>query len=162
MPNLHKAWSRALPVAALGSILLVAAGCSTTPKDTEKTEAIRWGSSFGMCVGYCTTVLEVTPTRISLTRSSRDEASHPAQTVERPTTAAEWEALRSQLDEVQVDRLSETYGCPDCADGGAEWVEIEGSEGTRRVTFEYGDSPTEIAGLVSGLRALRATFPHTD
>lgn len=143
-------------------LLLIAAGCSTTPAETVNTQAIRWGSSFGMCLGYCTEVLEATPAQLRLTRSSRQPAEYPTRTIERPITAAEWQSLRDRLEDVAFHRLSETYGCPDCADGGAEWVEVDDAAVERRVTFEYGDSPGEIAELVASLRALRQTFPRDE
>lgn len=143
-------------------LLLIAAGCSTTPAETVNAHAIRWGSSFGMCVGYCTQVLEATPERLRLTRSSRDPGDYPTRTVERPITAAEWQSLRSALEDAPFLRLEETHGCPDCADGGAEWVEVVEPALEKRVTFEYGESPREIADLVASLRALRQTFPRDD
>lgn len=60
------------------------------------------------------------------------------------------------------DQLSETYGCPDCADGGAEWVEVERSRMGRRVTFEFGKPPERIGALVSSLRAVRQTLPPAE
>lgn len=50
-------------------------------------------------------------------------------------------------------KLSETIGCPDCADGGAEWVEVEYVSGKKhRVTFEYMKEPDELKDYLIGLR----------
>jgi hypothetical protein len=45
-------------------------------------------------------------------------------------------------------------GCPDCADGGAEWLEIDG----KRVTLEFRSDLEPIRPLLQQVRALRARF----
>ena len=37
--------------------------------------------------------------------------------------------------------LQETYGCPDCADGGSGWVSVRDSAGERRSTFDFSGAP---------------------
>jgi hypothetical protein len=50
------------------------------------------------------------------------------------------------------------HGCPDCADGGAEWVQVRASGDSIRATFEYGATLEPIAALQAEIRALRARF----
>jgi hypothetical protein len=67
-------------------------------------------------------------------------------------------AIAKELDFRVINAMNEVYGCPDCADGGSEWIEIrneEGTEHTKRVTFEYGKAPKEIEKLVNLLRPLK-------
>jgi len=71
-------------------------------------EAVRWGTSFGMCLGYCVEHLEVTPTQVRLTVGSRDSIANPPQTFERPTTPAEWQSLVSALEPASFEALDET------------------------------------------------------
>lgn len=146
---------------ALGVVfwVLLSIGCTGTPIEVDDSALVRWGSSFGMCEGYCREVLEVTPTRARLTASSRDGQKYPARTSELPITASEWRSIQDRLDPGSFERLDSTYGCPDCADGGAEWVEVGGGGVDRRVTFEFGRSPAEVADVVDRLRAVRERFP---
>lgn len=51
--------------------------------------------------------------------------------------------------------LAERIGCPDCADRGAEWVEVETANGRRRGTYEFGKPPREVAELARMLQSLR-------
>lgn len=143
-------------------LLLAAAACATGQVDTDEIEAVRWGTSFGMCLGYCVERLEVTPTQVRLTVTSRDSVANPPRTYERATTPAEWQSLTTDLQAVAFDRLNETYGCPDCADGGAEWVEVDDADLEKRVTYEYGKSPAEIADVAARLRAIRETLPRPE
>ena len=52
------------------------------------------------------------------------------------------------------------YGCPDCADGGSEWVEITHEGITKRVTFEAYNSIPENNELVIQLRELRTYYSN--
>jgi len=54
------------------------------------------------------------------------------------------------------------YGCPDCADGGAEWVEISFDTLKHRVTFEFLNEPEELTPIVSALRELMLDFEGYD
>ena len=51
--------------------------------------------------------------------------------------------------------LERVYGCPDCADGGAEWIAVEAEERSHRVTFERSDPPEGIAPLATMLDRYR-------
>lgn len=143
-------------------LLLAATACATGQSDTADIEAVRWGTSFGMCLGYCVENLEVTPTQVRLTVISRDSSANPPQTYERATTPEEWQALAAGLQPAAFERLDETYGCPDCADGGAEWVEVDAASLEKRVTYEYGSSPPEIADAAARLRAIRESLPRPE
>ena len=54
--------------------------------------------------------------------------------------------------------LNEVYGCPDCADGGAEFIEIIKNEEVHRVTFEYNKSVQRFEKLIELMRNHRAMF----
>ena len=46
-----------------------------------------------------------------------------------------WENLNTFLDFELFMNLDTMYGCPDCADGGAEWFEIATSDTIKRITI---------------------------
>lgn len=58
--------------------------------------------------------------------------------------------------------LDSIYGCPDCADGGAEWIEIQDDQQIKKVTFEYGDTLAPIENLMLELRDLREAYLELD
>jgi hypothetical protein len=138
--------------------LSLAGACDPSPfSPLPDTAVVRWGTSFGECLGYCRQTLEVTRDRLRLVREGTD-AAHPTLTWESALPAGAWATLGDTVEASGIEGLHHVYGCPDCADGGAEWVEVEAPGATRRVTFEYGDAPTELASLVADLRSLRATL----
>ena len=49
--------------------------------------------------------------------------------------------------------MDEIIGCPDCADGGAEWIEITSGETSHKVTFEYNKSPDVFKSYIEILRS---------
>jgi hypothetical protein len=54
--------------------------------------------------------------------------------------------------------LDSIIGCPDCADGGAEWFEIVTNDTVERVTIEYGDSLEGLNNYIDLLRSVRHSF----
>lgn len=65
----------------------------------------------------------------------------------------EWAEIQKALDLNKFNKLDEVYGCPDCNDGGAEWLEWKtDSSEVKRVTFEFYKSPKEIEKVVDLLR----------
>jgi hypothetical protein len=141
-----------------GVLLLFLSACTTLGTDVDaEGAALRWGKSFGMCAGYCKEDLEVDSAQVTLTRSGWGEL--PTQVAERTVTAETLRNLLQRVDVATIRSLDARYGCPDCADGGAEYVELQTREFTKRIEFEYGKAPQQLENLVNELRALRATFP---
>lgn len=141
-------------------LVLATFGCDHSPTAPElNPPVLRWGTSFGMCAGYCTEVLEVDGARARLSRSSWQPERFPPRVAEIAVTDDEWRRLADAVDAEAVQGLREVYGCPDCADGGAEFVELETTSLRKRVTFEYGAPPAELRPLTLQLRALRQRFP---
>ncbi len=139
--------------------LVAVAGCQVWPFEIESSPreilAIRSGSSFGFCVGYCRLELDIDEERMALVEKGWDAQRFPDRYWDRPTTDEAWDELIALIDLEQFRRLDSVIGCPDCADGGAEWLEIQDRAGARRVTYEYGKSPDGIEAIADSLRALR-------
>ncbi len=148
------------PLVALLALLVVP-GCGSEPAGLDSDQAeLRWGSSFGMCGGYCRRELEISRGGMRLTTSSWDPAHYPTKVEERPLPAGAWDALDAALRQSQLERLDSVYGCPDCADGGAEWVELAAPDLKKRVAFEYGKAPSPLQPLLDRIVELRAQFPQ--
>jgi hypothetical protein len=152
-------------------VSLSAAGCSEVGTEAllDETDSFRAlvlesGTSFGFCVGYCRTVLVVDSPRVTLTEIHMQyltpTGAQPDRTRSITLSSSEWSELRASLDVAALKRLAGVHGCPDCADGGAEWIEVQTTGGLVRVTFEYGDVLDGIAPLQAEIRALRARFPR--
>jgi hypothetical protein len=148
---------------ALALLVLIATPACQSPAGSDPSFAdlkaaafvVESGTSFGMCAGYCSTRLVVDDARATLIETAwRSELPDRTRTVE--LTAAERSRFYAAADTAAVHRLAGVHGCPDCADGGAEWITV----GRSTVKFDFGK---ELAGLVPlqrEIRALRARFPR--
>lgn len=124
---------------------------------------IGYGKSFGFCVGYCDHTLTVTAETTRLVHKAfRDPEKYPERVVERPTTAATWQKLNSLANFQTLQSLPERIGCPDCADGGAEWVEMQQAQTVKRVTFEPQAGLPQQAELLAELKKLYAEIDAQD
>jgi len=74
-------------------------------------------------------------------------------------TTDSWNQLLQSIEESEFLKLNDRYGCPDCADQGGEWIEIEFADGKqKRVTFDYHRPPQEILELVKKLQIIQQIF----
>jgi hypothetical protein len=137
-------------------IALASAACTqsaTWPADDDFT--LSQGTSFGMCMGYCIVVMDVSGTTVTVTKSSHFPAQYPDSTSTFTLTGGEADRLRRLARTSGIAALEGVHGCPDCADGGAEWIEVRTPTDSVRATFEYGAVLEPIADLQAELRALR-------
>jgi hypothetical protein len=115
---------------------------------------VRYGTSFGECIGYCRQDLAMRPGNVTYNRSGWTDTVEPLYCQEILDKNA-WNSFSTSLDINTFFNLPATIGCPDCADGGAEWVELEiDNSDTHRVTFEYHHEPPELRDYVSRLRQM--------
>lgn len=114
-------------------------------------EKVSFGTSFGMCVGYCTQELTITQKLASKTITPRVDDNLTEKRCSKTYRLAD---LTEKIDMTSFTSLPATIGCPDCADGGAEWVEITSKAWTRKVTYEFRKEPIEIQSFIEDLRLL--------
>lgn len=137
------------------------------PKSTIElsTITIKSGQSFGFCIGKCHAEMTIKGQNVDFLVKERNFESGVLEKKE----YAYKEVLSTQkvsdiekiIDTQKFFNLNEVYGCPDCADGGSEWIEIiTADDKTKKVTFEYGKSVPEIEKLIKLLREERETL-HT-
>jgi hypothetical protein len=142
---------------AAGLLTLALAACTTSAPASSPVRQVVSTTSFGMCVGYCSTRLELSEAGAVLTRSSRGGrggASLPDQRFEAELSAGEWQEISALAARTNLSGLPDTIGCPDCADGGAESLTIAGAS-ERTITFEHGATIAEVQPLLERVRALR-------
>jgi hypothetical protein len=147
----------------LPALLVAVAACSEPIADTETPSvlSLRSGTSFGMCAGYCVTELIIEDDAVRFTESAWPFANLPPKSRTLPLSSAEREQILRLVDVGELEHLEGVHGCPDCADGGAEWIELQTPTDTIRVTFEYGRELAPIAELQAEIRALRGRFPRS-
>lgn len=145
--------------ASLFFCLTLGAACQIIPVESDTASSnpiiIYSGESFGFCVGYCKAELTLTETKMVFTRSGWNEQETPAQRFELKMDPSTWKNILSLYEATTFSGLEEVYGCPDCADGGAEWIEIELDSVKQIVTYEYGKDVEAISAFSRALRELR-------
>lgn len=154
--NMRMAIAATLTVAT--STLLSA--CDATVGTDTGISRIESTTSFGMCVGYCRTRLEITPATVVLVREpgGRGAPTLPVQRFERALAPTEWQSLSRTAASARFAGLPETIGCPDCADGGAETLSVTDATGTKAVNFDHGKDIPELQPLLNQVRDIRASL----
>jgi len=153
-------------LAFAGALALAACASAPTPAPETHIRQIVSTTSFGMCVGYCTTRLEISPGRAVLIRQARGGRGAPQdlpdQRLSALLTPDEWDAIERLAAETDLASLPDVIGCPDCADGGAESLAIVGDEPSKTVSFDFGASVPSADPLLQRVRALRARLTPQD
>lgn len=98
--------------------------------------------------------VRIAPIMVQHDTWDRYGAPHTTQTA--PLDAATWSALLATIDETALTALPEVVGCPGCADGPTEWLEVRRGTFQKRVRFSPGDDlgagNTALLGQVRALR----------
>lgn len=125
---------------------------NSTTKNAEKLEVQRivFGSSFGMCRGYCKKWVTFTQNETAYTELAHDSIQFPTKRLSEKS--AVFESLVQQMNWKSWDTLSANIGCPDCTDAGAEYIEILSNKGTKRVRFDAGTNPEVLGNIVPRMR----------
>lgn len=134
---------------------------SATATPQVEIQSINTGTSFGFCMGYCTREATFNSEKVVVSKSSTrsvSDSSYPTVTKEQSFSQNDWNNLVSLVDLNKFNSLEERIGCPDCADGGSEWIDITSKNGKKRVTFEYNKDVPEIQTLVTKIRELRNKY----
>lgn len=146
--------------AILFMAFMIITGCSQGDI-IESNYTIKSGSSFGMCVGPCFQEVSVNESQAVLRiRENKGEGGLSELKVEnkRAVSPQEWSEIQSLVNQEAITALPKVIGCPDCADGGAEWIEIQSPGLVKKVTFDYGHPPAQIKELVDRLRETRESL----
>ncbi len=125
--------------------------------NAEPTLIIRSGTFAGECVGYCERELQITSKELAFEEHDRTGKS-PTRRYRRPIKSDEWHDLLSRVDRAALNALPNEIGCPDCADGGGEWLEVDFGDARKRVTFDRGADVPQVRQLLTKVRALEASI----
>lgn len=144
---------KTMKLTGLFLIAFIVVSCASTKKaDSSEITEIRWGSSFGMCRGYCYSEYQYEKDGIRYIRKGWDTVAYPKTLEVFAMTPTLWPEMKATVNLDSFEVLPERIGCPDCADGGSEWIEIIQGSKSKKVTFEYGQSPAGMGRLLAFLR----------
>lgn len=142
-----------LPLTVVLAVAVLGA-CGDSPLQPGSIATIQASTSFGFCVGYCRTTLTISSQEVVfLEEGTRSTVSPRRRTA--PISTSEWESLVSAIDRSRIEGLPAIVGCPDCADAGAESLEVLGDGWRKRVDFDYGAAMPELQPLLARVRAVR-------
>lgn len=146
-----KTWIKIVMITLLLSIW----SCEKEDSYSGTVNYISYGNSFGECLGYCALQMKVFPNAATLRKIGWDEnGALPEIQCSLPLESHEFISLKDSVNVGNFFSMEKIYGCPDCADGGAEWVEISFDTVKHRVTFEYSNEPEELSQMVSALKSM--------
>ena len=129
---------------------------STTDKLT-----IRTGTSFNMCAGYCKNDYVFNGTSVTLAQGSvLPQAQVTPRSCQSTISQAKWTDIKALANLDAFSKVANVLGCPDCTDGGAEYIEIQVDDQKYRVTFPYGKTIPGFETLVDALRTQRNAFKN--
>jgi hypothetical protein len=140
------------------ALLFAGFACSPTEPGANRAFDVLYGTSFNMCVGYCTTILTVRGTTAQLTETSHGDSRFPRRVRALELTDTEAKRIRTLANADDVKRVEGVHGCPDCADGGAEWIAVRAGRTTIEARYDFRRTLDPIAELQTELRALRQRF----
>ena len=112
-------------------------------------------------MGYCKRDISITPGKIIFTKSGWGD-SVKTRHCDQDISGNDFTALTGKIDLQDFKDLDEVIGCPDCADGGAEWIRIVTAGSDKKVTFEFGNEPDEVKPFIEVLRDYFKGFENCE
>lgn len=132
-------------------ISILVSNCQEEVQSSD-IQKISFGTSFGMCAGYCTQTLELSDSKVIKTVIPRMNPELEEKSCEKPFE--QFESITAKIDVASFYLMEETIGCPDCADGGSEWIELTTPDGSKKITYEFGKEPAAVKSFIKELRAV--------
>jgi hypothetical protein len=139
-------------------MLLFSFSCKKEDKTKINTDIIfiRYGTSFGECIGYCRNEMDIEKTNVLIKTSSWDTINYPQKLCQKSISVEKWNEIAGSAGSISFNKLDSVYGCPDCADGGTEWIEITTPDWKHKVTVEFNsDQPLVLKNLLDSLREMK-------
>lgn len=149
---------RAMALAACCALSLpLAAQQAKTPLKPVHAVHIGFGQWVGICYGYCSVELEVSPGEATLLKTAdrSDKRKHPDLRVRADLSTKHWKELQQLADHDTLFALPDHVGCPGCVDEEVEFLEVKFSDRSKKlISYNAGSAPKEIKELTDKLRTL--------
>ena len=125
----------------LFGIVLLLVSLVACDKESDATiQTITFGTYYGECIGTCYNSFSFKEGVFAW--EQRDYIGGEIQDICQGGQANSiWMTLTTEFNLATFMALDEVIGCPDCADGGASFIEVEMGNERTRVTFEAGNPP---------------------
>lgn len=136
-------------------------GSSPAPPIGSDLPQISFGWSFGECWGECRGELIVSPEgAVSYETSGWENESYLW--VTGAAHDGTMDAIEAAYDALDRAGLESVYGCPDCADGGMEYVRFLDAIEPPGSDWEWSSPPSELQDLWDALRPLADAMRSCD
>jgi hypothetical protein len=142
-------------------VILAFSNCKKEISNSNKInyDYVSYGTSFGECIGYCSNNIRITDTTINLIKKGWGiNGLLPVVLIEKKIAVQYWDNLIQNIDYTDFEKIDSVIGCPDCADGGAEWIEIKNNNRIHKVTFEYNHEPADLKRYIGLLRLYKTAM----
>ena len=150
----------------VATLLVALNACDNDDTDSyskQELTIVKYGTSFGLCLGYCINSITLNNNTIVFTKSGWQlEEQLPDITLSTAIDSKYLSAISNHITFDTFTKLDQTIGCPDCADGGAEWIEIQKGDSIYKVTFEYFNEPDELQPIIAYLRSYLHAFKNQE
>ncbi len=139
------------------TIVWMGSACAPIPQPpTAPVRIVSVGSSFGECVGPCQQTL-LFDTDVTLIIEDWTSQDPPTEQLGALTRAGRDELSRIE-GTLDPGALDETYGCPDCADGGAMHLVLDQLGDLTEHHWEYSAPPADLADVDALFHDLRGAL----
>lgn len=123
-----------------GIILLLVSFVACDQESDGTIQTFTFGTYYGECIGTCYNSFSFKEGVFAW--EQRNYVGGEIQDICQGGQANSiWTGLNAAFNLATFMGLDEVIGCPDCADGGASFIEIEIGDERTRVTFETGNPP---------------------
>jgi hypothetical protein len=116
------------------------------PEPSRDAFLVAAGWSFGMCGGYCNADMTLDGDEVVLTGWSRMSEA-PLYVHRAELTAVARDRIGAAVARVAEVTLDSVYGCPDCADGGAAYLEVVRHGVASRHDMDFARPPDVLTDL---------------
>jgi hypothetical protein len=136
-------------------------GIATCRNEKKSILKIRYGTSLGEYSRFCKKDILITRNYIEFTKSGWTD-SLKTKSFKDTMEVTKWSELTQKININKFNDLKAIIGCPDNANGGAEWIEIETSSSKHRITFESRNEPNEVKDFINILRGYLNIFQNCN
>lgn len=124
----------------------------TNARRSQQSMEVYYGTSFGECMGYCKKELKLSRGQLEYFYISSDTLTYPKINCEKSISTDSTDLILDFIDKQIFYNMDGVIGCPDCADGGAEYILVKHGLFYKQIIFEYMNEPEEIRDIIKTLR----------